>query len=277
MSQKEFVVSKDGKQAGPFSIDTIVSMVQTQQLGVMDYIYDEEAADWLTIIEHKAIQKTIKEFKPKVAPQKNPGNFVSMAAALKKKENSANRGVAEWYILKGENKFGPFAFHDVIKMLQQKLVFEFDFAWKQGMKSWVRIAELDSFDPTYIQQLQETLMPEISEVFFRRRHRRVYHNGTLIVHDNKSVWKGQAIEISAGGAGVVMENAMLVPGQKIYIHFKPCDELPPFNAIAEVVSKRFVEGVTDRKAPIRYGLKFTSISEDTQETIINYSNTRESA
>src|SRR5690606_38372739 len=110
-----------------------------------------------------------------------------------------------------------------------------------------------------IKKLKSTLMPEINEVFFRRRHRRVKYGGTILVHDNKSVWKGQGVEISAGGAGVIMENSMIVPGQTLYLHFKPGDGVPPFNAVCEVVSKRFVEGVKDKNAPIRYGLKFKNI------------------
>lgn len=73
--------------------------------------------------------------------------------------------MAEWYILKGENKFGPFSYPDVLKMLQQKVVFEFDFAWHPGLSTWVRIADLDSFKPDNIGKMKETLMPEISEVF----------------------------------------------------------------------------------------------------------------
>lgn len=176
-----------------------------------------------------------------------------------------------------ENKFGPFSYPDVLKMLQQKVVFEFDFAWHPGLSTWVRIADLDPFKPDNIGKMKETLMPEISEVFFRRRHRRVRYGGTILVHDNKSVWKGKGVEISAGGAGVVMENAMVVPGQTLYLHFKPGDGVPPFNAICEVVSKQYVEGVKEKNAPIRYGLKFTSISPTTQKFLQEFAKRSEAA
>tara|TARA_B100000749_G_C18450166_1_gene476199 strand:- start:34869 stop:35696 length:828 start_codon:yes stop_codon:yes gene_type:complete len=275
MAQNEFMVSKDGEEKGPFTLDQVVEMVKSQELGVMDYLYDESQEDWVTLLEHEEIQAKIKSVKPKAKPKKSKPQEAE--AVSLKQEKPSNDQTAEWYILKGENKFGPFAFHDVIKMLQQKLVFEFDFAWKSGMQAWQRVAEIESFKYENIKELQETLMPDISEVFFRRRHRRVNYNGTLIIHDNKSLWKGQAMEVSAGGAGVVMENASIVPGQKLYLHFKPCDGVPPFNAVCEVVSKKYQDGVKDKTTPIRYGLKFVNISDEAQEALIKYSNAAEAA
>jgi hypothetical protein len=72
----------------------------------------------------------------------------------------------EWYVLKGDNKFGPFSYREVLKMLQEKVAFEFDFAWHPGLSTWVRIADLDAFKPAYISQIQTADMPDISEVFF---------------------------------------------------------------------------------------------------------------
>lgn len=273
MSATQFYVSHDGQQMGPWTLAEIVEKVKSNQLSLTDYIYDDGRGDWVMLMEHAPLAQKLKDHKPKAPPQAAPPREakeepVPMPAAAK---GAPDHMVAEWFILKGENKFGPFAYPDVIKMLQEKVVFEFDFAWHAGMSTWVRIAELDAFKVENIKKMKETLMPQISEVFFRRRHRRVRYGGTILVHDNNSVWKGQGVEISAGGAGVVMENAMLVPGQTLYLHFKPCDGVPPFNAVCEVVSKQFVDGVKDKNAPIRYGLKFKSISNNAQKFLQEFS------
>ena len=42
------------------------------------------------------------------------------------------KSLQEWYILKWDNKYGPFSYLEVIQMLQNKSVFEFDFIWKNG-------------------------------------------------------------------------------------------------------------------------------------------------
>ncbi len=177
----------------------------------------------------------------------------------------------EWYILKWDNKYGPFSFLEVVKMLQAKSIFEFDYIWKNGQENWQRIAELSIFEPTQVRNLYDKSEdPDIKNIFFRRRHERKNFNGSIIIHDNEHVWKGDAIEISEGGAGIVVNNAMINPGEKIYLHFKPGDSVPPFNAICEVVSKKFSKEVTDRNAPVKYGVRFLKINANSLGLIKDY-------
>ena len=177
----------------------------------------------------------------------------------------------EWYILKWDNKYGPFSYVEVVKMLQGKSVFEFDYIWKNGQDNWKRIAEVDQFDSHKIKALYEQKEdPAVKDSFFRRRHERKNFNGSIIIHDNDKVWKGEAIEISEGGAGIVMNNSLIKPGEKVFLHVKPGDNVPPFNAICEVVSKKFLKGVNDREAPVKYGVKFLKIHSTHLDSIKEY-------
>ena len=264
---KKYYISQDGNQLGPWSIHEIVGKVKSQELKVVDYIFDESKEDWVSLLEFQDFQGLLKDFKPKTPPKPKAEEEPV------KKDNMVNNNQSEsseWYVLKGENKFGPFSYTEVVKMLQQKLVFEFDFAWKPSMENWSRIAELNDFQYENVKSLKEKDMPDLEEVFFRRRHRRANYGGTIIVHDNKKVWKGQGVEISGGGAGIIMENAMIVPGQELFLHFKPGDGVPPFNARCEVVSKKYIDGVKEKDAPIRYGIKFIELNQETQEFLNVY-------
>ncbi len=287
---KEYFVSHQGVQRGPFQISHIIEELKQGSMSPLDYIFDDSKNDWVLMLEFSELAAHLANAKPKAPPKPGKpepraldGDEEKLARARSSLDRKGDRNahkehlITEWYVLKGENKFGPFAFTDVIKMLQQKVVFEFDFVWHPGMSAWKRVAEMPAFASANIKDLKSTLMPEIEEIFFRRRYRRMSYNGTILVHDNKTVWKGQGVEISAGGAGVVMENATLVPGQSLFLHFKPCDGVPPFNAHCEVVSKKFVEGVKEKSTPIRYGLKFTSVSANTQKMLEEISTRTEAA
>lgn len=254
---KLFFVSHQGQQVGPISLEAVIAKITAGELTMLDYIYDEPIGQWVTLMECDFLTQQLKAQKPNTPP---PPPTDSLSKSLQ----------AEWYVLKGESKFGPFIFTDVVKMLQKKIVFEFDFAWQPKMDGWKRIAEIEDFKAQNIQTLKESLMPEIEEVFFRRKHRRSTFKGVVLVHDNQTVWKGQGYEISAGGAGVVMDNALVVPGQKLYVHFKPAQGLPPFNAVCEVVSKKYVDGLKEKNAPIQYGLKFTEVNTQTQEFLQSF-------
>lgn len=277
--QTRFYVSHDSEQMGPYTVDEIVKFVGQGVLSPLDYIYDEAISDWVVFLEHAQLADRVKALKPKTPPKIQTEPQQHEESRVKKpsyggKDHTAGAALDqvqhEWFVLKGENKFGPFTFVDVVKMLQQGVVFEFDFAWHAGLEGWQRIAELKEFEKDHLKKLKESGVSEISEVFFRRRYKRVKYGSTILVHDNKKVWKGKAVEISEGGAGVVMENSMLLPGQEIYLHFKPGDGVPPFNATCEVVSKQYVSEVASPQTPIRYGLKFKTISGDTAKLLQDY-------
>jgi hypothetical protein len=288
--QTRFYVSHESQQMGPYTIDEIVNFVGRGTLSPLDYIYDESLSDWIIFIDHKELSEKVKCLKPKAPPQAHnnqgtPGHGQKEHAGHSKQTHGAtHEGHAvhpgniaeplrhEWFVLKGENKFGPFAFPDMIKMLQQGAIYEYDFAWYDGMQGWVRIAELSDFSKDVLQKLKESSMPELREVFFRRRHKRALYGATIIVHDNKKVWKGTGVEISEGGAGVIMENATLLPGQELYLHFKPGDGVPPFNAVCEIVSKQYMNELNDPNAPIKYGLKFKNINAETQKLLKDFAN-----
>lgn len=285
MSTTKFYISQNGQQSGPWSVAEIVSKVGASELSPMDYLFDEDKNDWVALLEHPEVSANLSALKPKAPPKPKAApstNSEHDAVPQELKDKVAKAGQPEymlfdWYVLKGENRFGPFSYPDVVRMLQEKVVYEFDFAWHSGLETWIRIAEIEAFHTKNIQKLQETLMPEIKQVFFRRRHRRAKFGGSIIIHDNKNVWKGHAVEVSAGGAGVVMDNSMLVPGQDIYLHFKPGDGVPPFNAVCEVVSKKYVDGVKDKNAPIMYGLRFKNISSNTQKFLQDFTKTQDAA
>ncbi len=129
----------------------------------------------------------------------------------------------------------------MIRMLQEKSVFEFDFVWCQGLEAWKRIAEIPAFYADAIRKVFDNTKAN-DTLFFRRHHPRNRYECEIIVHDNNRVWKGKAVELSEGGAGVIIENAMILPGQNIYLHFKPGIITKPFNVLCEVVSKRYMKG-----------------------------------
>ncbi|MEQ1875141.1 MAG: GYF domain-containing protein [Bdellovibrionia bacterium] len=261
MSQSQFFVSHDGATMGPHTTDEIVKKLEANELEWTDYLFEDEANDWVMLMEAKAINSNLKPSKkPEAAPK-----------AKEKAEGTGNDTDAEdWFILKGDDQSGPFSFHDLVKMLQDKTLFEFDYIWRPGQDSWKRVAEVSSFSPDGIKEMKTSKMSGISNIFFRRRFKRREFGGTLIVHDNKKVWHGKSLEISEGGAGLIMFNAMVLPGQTLYLHFRPSGNVPPFNALVEVVSKKYVKGVQDFNAPMSYGVRFIKIQDEARQYLHDF-------
>ena len=270
--QTLFYVSHEGQSRGPYSINMIIERIKTRDLAPTDYIYDESKQDWTLILEWPAIQAQAPQLFEHYKPTSNVTPIATKAAPVPEAAQEK-----EWFVLRGENRFGPFTYIDVIQMLQSTAMYEYDYIWHQGMPSWKRVAELPEFSPEKIRAMVKTHGKANSEIFFRRRHVRAKYGGSLIVHDNKKLWKGKSIEVSVGGAGIVMENWELEPGQTLYVHFKPGDGVPPFNAVCEVVSKQFVDVTKTSEANVRYGVKFTSITSVAQHSLREFTKSKVAA
>lgn len=269
----KYLVSHQGQESGPYSLDEIVGKVRAKEIELFDYIFDETKQDWVLLMEHADLAAQLKSTKPPRPPQAQaqaqaPSKpqavvvpMVSKEAATTLTSTTDAHTIAEWFVLKGENKFGPFSYTDVVKMLQQKVVFPFDFIWHAGLDGWKRAAELNDFTEENIRQLFTDASTKKKEVFAVRQHARKKFEGKVIVHDNMTLWKGEGFEISKGGVGVTMKNSLVVPGQQVFVHFKGEAEFPAFNAVCEVVSKKFVNDDT----PVQYGLRFLSLTQEVQD------------
>jgi hypothetical protein len=253
--QKQYYISFEGSHIGPYSIDAIVSRIQDKKSQWTDYVYDEAVGEWVMLLEHPEFaSKNTKQ-----APSNLPAAHI----------DTHKLGEKEWFVLKEGNNYGPYSKLELIQMLQERSLYEYDYVWHQGMSAWMRVAELTEFSKDSIRDLKESSNSDVSEIFFRRRHARARYGASLIVHNSKAVFSGRTIEISEGGAGVMIESPDLQPGQTVFLHFQPGDGVPPFNAVCQIVSKQFVrEPATASK--IRYGVKFTSISHHVRESILHF-------
>lgn len=276
----KYLVSRQGLAIGPLAMEEIVTKVKAKELDLFDYIFDEAKEDWVLLMEFAPVAAQLKSSKPPRPPQHAAAQTAEAvtppAPEVKKPAVVDNRNtpppvsatpiattahsISEWFVLKGENRFGPFSYTDVVKMLQQKVVFPFDLIWHAGLDNWRRVVELEDFHPDTIRSLFAQSSKK-KEVFVERKFPRKAFAGRVVVHDNLTLWKGEGFEISKGGVGINMSNSLVVPGQHVFVHFRQHEDWPAFNAVCEVVSKKFVSDAS----PVQYGLRFLSLSQDVQD------------
>lgn len=267
----KYKVSQQGVETGAFTIEEIVAQIRAKELDLFDYVFDEVRNDWILVMEHTEVAAALKSNKPARPPGAAPTTTATSIATAPATKPTApptralspttiGQDGVEWFVLKGEHRFGPFGYVEVVRMLQQKVVYPFDFVWNATLSDWKRLAELSEFSQDHIRSLFEKGGKK-TDVFVQRKHKRKKHNGRVIIHDNLSLWKGESFEISKGGVGVTLKNALVVPGQQVFVHFSGTEGWPSFNAVCEVVSKKFVQD----NAPVEYGLRFLSMSQEAQE------------
>lgn len=246
-----YYIASQGKQQGPFTIQEIELKLTSQKINWHDYIYDDKAEDWVLLMEYAPFTHLFNK------------SFQTPLAVVKDKPDVDAAKRRQWFVLKQNNNYGPFSKLDLIQMLQSKTLHEFDFIWHENMTSWKRLAEVQEFSVQEIRLLFEKYSQKkdpADKVFFRRKYARAKVDSHAIVHDKKKIYKSVGVEISEGGAGLMIEDAEFDKDQQVYLHFKPAPEVPAFNAICKIVSK---------KGNI-YGVQFLKISAAAKTYIANY-------
>lgn len=250
--QTHFYVFHEGVQGGPFSLPEIADRVRTSLLDLNDYLYDERAADWIFLAVHAGLSPLIADIKAETPVAVKPLII----------DGAPN----EWFALKGELRFGPFAYAELIRLLQEKSLHDSDYVWHSGLKDWQIISDLPEFSADAIRKIRQSGDAKLDDVFFRRRHARIPHDCSVLLHNNRKVYRGQGLEISAGGAGLLLETPSIDIGLQVFLHFKPAADLPPFNAVCEITSRRAINAA-DVTAPTHYGVKFVKIEPKTTKAI----------
>lgn len=299
----QYHVSRGGETLGPFTLEQIAQMLAANSLAVTDFVWDASAQDWVLILQfaqRPEMASLLMARKPKApvppSPQVNPessrkptttesagGSNKSTGASATSSTEKLNLdavqvvavegGLAEsdaieWFVMRGQQRFGPFTYLGVVRALQEKTVFEFDHVWKAGMERWVRIAEHEEFNAVAMRELMRR--QEAREVFAKRQHRRVRLENNVLVHDQRQVSPARMYEASRGGSGLLIQNATLMPGQIVNLHFSAVDGLPAFAAKGEIVSKKFTPFVRDARTPVFYGVKFVQLEPKAEAQIQAY-------
>ena len=167
----------------------------------------------------------------------------------------------EWFVLKGEEQFGPFTYGEVIKLMQNKLVFQFDYMWAVHLESWTSLSELPEFSADRLNRLVES--SKDTTVFEKRRHNRVQLKQPVYVHNEAQMWKGSIESLSEGGALILMENPVLLPGDSIHIHFKISEHTDKsFNCDALILNKKMTDKRIQHDTSLHYAVQFTELTDN---------------
>jgi len=247
----QYFVTQSGKTVGPWDLDKIYSELKSGSLKLSDYIFHPELHEWQVILISPLIEDVYKN----VEIRKKSERLEEESSSFKNWEQ------LEWYIFKNNKQQGPFSYFEVIKLLQSKSLFDYDYVWTPTLSTWSKVFEIPAFASDQIKKLSELNEPQIQSVFFRRQFPRIHFETSVFVHNSRKLWRAKTDEISAGGCSVTLAKTELELGDKVIIHFprQPNDQLPTFNVLCSIVSKRLI-GADQHKL----GVKFEALNQDIQ-------------
>lgn len=278
VSNDQYHVARGDTCVGCFAVTEILGRVERGELDPFDHVYDEFQKDWIAIIVHPAFashQDFWKKYQhvnvAKPARNNSNGNQIGKTAPVPELED----GKEAWFVLKGDHRFGPFEYLELVRLTQEKNLNDWDYVWTKRLPKWIRISALPEFQPETITHLRESLSQElggaVNEVFFRRRFARAAFEGSILVHNNQKLYRGRSLEMSAGGLSLVLTEGDIKLNDQLHLHVKPSRETPAFNSACTVMTRRVLNS-GDPKSPVVYGMKFLGLEERVKSEIDGWAN-----
>ncbi|MBS1970584.1 MAG: DUF4339 domain-containing protein [Bdellovibrionales bacterium] len=185
-------------------------------------------------------------------------------------QQAANFSHHEWYILRGEMKYGPYEYSALIHMIQTGELYDYNYVWAPHMESWMLLGDINEFSKDRLARLIQT-QDHLSGAFIKRGSPRIDVDIDIYAHNNANFFDGKCTSISDNGALLLLNDPLLLPGQEIVIHFRGNGSNNPtgFNVKAEVIRKNFTKQRINVKSGLHYAVRFLQVQKSGQDQIKN--------
>lgn len=172
-----------------------------------------------------------------------------------------------WYVLMGEQKYGPYEYKSVINMLQTNQLMDYNYVWAPHLGAWTQVHQLEEFSKDRFQLLLQK-ESELLTAFVKREHARKEIEVPLLGHNHQRFFDGELVSISEAGGLCMLNSPLIQVGDKLKLHLKsgPEDSVP-FNVECEVIRKNFSKQRLNSKSGLYYAVRFHDIQPVGVQTI----------
>ncbi|MCK6597106.1 MAG: PilZ domain-containing protein [Bdellovibrionaceae bacterium] len=192
-----------------------------------------------------------------------------MSSHNQQQNTGLKRQEAKWFILQGDNKYGPFDYSFMLGLVQRGEIYDYNYIWSQHLESWTPMGEVPEFSKDRLTMLIKTDDP-LSFGFYRRTAERAEIKVPVLGHNEDYFFDGTSVSLSSNGALVLLNNPLLLPGQKLMLHFKESEiNSKSFNVLCQIVRKNFSRQRLNVKSGINYAVRFLKHQEWGEEQIKN--------
>lgn len=172
-----------------------------------------------------------------------------------------------WYILHGDQKHGPYTYGNIIHMLQNNQLMDYNYVWAPHLETWTQVYSLAEFGKDRFKLLLST-DSEYKQFFNERKNNRVSTQLNFIGHNNIRFFDGKVNSLSELGALVLINSPLIQVGDKIALQIQPeTEEQPAFNLEAVVTRKNFSKERLNSKSGLYYIVKFVDIQPSGKKLI----------
>ncbi len=165
-----------------------------------------------------------------------------------------------WYVLLGDQKFGPYEYKVMIQMLQSHQLMDYNYVWAPHLESWTQVFELTEFSKDRFAVLMQN--PELKSAFIERKSNRTEVLVPLMGHNHIRFFDGVLTSISESGGLCLLNTPLIQVGDQMKIHVKSNQSNSvSFNIECEVIRKNFTRERLNSKSGLYYAVRFHDIQK----------------
>ena len=184
--------------------------------------------------------------------------------------STTNMNQQNWFILAGDQKYGPYDYKTMIQMYQKNQLLDHNYIWAPHIGSWTPVHQLEEFSQDRIKLLMKD-NPEFSEVFVSRKNKRSQVSSPLLGHNYLRFFDGEIVSVSKEGGLCLLNSPILQVGDRLKLHIKADKNFSrSFNVECEIIRKNFSQQRINSKSGLYYAVRFHDIQKSGVEEIQNW-------
>lgn len=174
---------------------------------------------------------------------------------------------ANWHVLMGDQKYGPYDYKTVIQMLQTNQLMDYNFVWAPHLEAWTQIHHLEDFSKDRFQILMQK-ESDLLSAFVTRTKARVEIDIPVLGHNSIRFFDGRLVSVSESGGLCLLNTPLIQLGDQLKLHIKTKDSSETsFNIECEVIRKNFSKQRLNSKSGLYYAVRFLDIQPTGLSTI----------
>ncbi len=162
----------------------------------------------------------------------------------------------EWFVLIGDQKYGPYDYKVVIQMIQTNQLMDYNYVWANHLEAWTQIHQLEDFSKDRFQVLLQK-ESEFLGAFTKRTNPRVELDIPVLGHNNIRFFDGKLVSVSEVGGLCLLNTPLIQVGDALKLHVKAPNV--GFNVEAEIIRKNFSKQRLNSKSGLYYAVRFHDI------------------
>ncbi|MBC7742976.1 MAG: DUF4339 domain-containing protein [Bdellovibrionaceae bacterium] len=164
-----------------------------------------------------------------------------------------------WYVLLGEQKYGPYDYKTMINMMQTNQLMDYNYVWADHLESWTQVHTLEEFSKDRFQLLLQKESDYLS-TFMQRKNERTEVKIPLLGHNTVRFFDGELVSVSEMGGLCLLNTPLVQIGDLLKLHIKAKGQQEmAFNIEAEVIRKNFSKQRLNSKSGLYYAVRFNDI------------------